>query len=62
MKKRFMSLESASHILCISLSVQSVVFDIAGCDSGLKDLKELHLDRTLITDEGAAIVKGVTFY
>jgi len=31
------------------------------CISGLKDLKELHLDRTLITDEGAAIIKGMTF-
>jgi len=28
---------------------------------GLQDLKELHLDRTLITDDGAAVVKGMTF-
>ena len=29
---------------------------------GLQDLKELHLDRTLITDHGAAIIKGMTVY
>jgi len=29
--------------------------------AGLQDLKELHADRTLITDQGAAIVKGVIF-
>jgi len=32
------------------------------CDiAGLQDLKELHLDRTLVSDAGAAIVKGMMF-
>jgi len=29
--------------------------------AGLQGLKELHLDRTLVTDDGAATVKGTTF-
>jgi len=41
------------------VSVQLVIVGVVLSTAGLKDLKELHLDRTLITDEGAAIVKGV---
>jgi len=31
------------------------------CTAGLQCLRELHLDRTLITDDGAAFVKGTAF-
>jgi len=39
----------------------SVIYATAVYTAGLQDLKELHLDRTLITDAGAAVVKGTTF-
>jgi len=34
------------------------VDDMALFIVGLQELKELHFDRTLITDNGAAVIKG----
>lgn len=49
------------HRFC--MSTQSVTADVVWSHcAGLQELKELHLDRTLVTDVGAAIVKGLTIF
>ena len=44
-----------------SSAAATLVYLVVVFTAGLQCLRELHLDRTLITDDGAAFAKGTAF-
>jgi len=52
---------SALHGSSGSSAAAAAGYLVVVCTAGLQCLRELHLDRTLITDDGAAFVKGTAF-